>query len=416
MASGSSLNNVVNSLVRASMGASVSSTVTDEDLDRHVAELILKEAKTKAEKYAKEGIRAYLPQTGYSDSSVPKTNKRFLSSLVKNVNDHNKVVLQAQAEAAEQVKEARRHEEMKDRRRRAEEATDDRMRVQRLFSQGLRSPGDSWKDRSRRRDEGRSERRSRSPRRRDRDSRTPSPRRRSRSPRRRSRSPSRKHRSSRDERKSERRHRKRDRSLSEEDDRSSKRHSDRKRDSERSKRDDSDADVKRRSKKGKDRAGNDYHRKGDSSLTPEPVGPTPASSSSKRSTRSPSPTHVGSSDPATYSSKMDKYFSASYDPRLDVEQPSMNASGLLEGPQWEGWEGMLEVMRLRAQDKEEKKRREREDREKDKFDRKRAKEKGVSKLSSSIVPESTEEVGLMDMKYKKRGAVKEWDLAKETPT
>jgi hypothetical protein len=64
MESGSSLNNVVNSLVRASMGASVAPTVTDEDLDRHVAELILKEAKTKAEKYAKDGIRAYLPQPG----------------------------------------------------------------------------------------------------------------------------------------------------------------------------------------------------------------------------------------------------------------------------------------------------------------------------------------------------------------
>lgn len=44
------------------MGASVPNTVPDDDLDRHVAELILKEAKQKAEKYAKEGIRAYLPQ------------------------------------------------------------------------------------------------------------------------------------------------------------------------------------------------------------------------------------------------------------------------------------------------------------------------------------------------------------------
>ncbi|CAE6472860.1 unnamed protein product [Rhizoctonia solani] len=415
MASGSSLNNVVNSLVRASMGASVSPTVTDEDLDRHVAELILKEAKTKAEKYAKEGISAYLPQTGYADSSVPKTNKRFLSSLVKNVSDHNKVIIQAQAEAAEQVKEAKRHEEMRDRRRRAEEATDNRMRVQRLFSQGLRNSGESWRDRDRRRDEGRSERRSRSPRRRDRDSRkTPSPRRRSRSPRRRSRSPTRKHRSSRDERKSEHKHRKRDRSESAEDERSSKRRPDRKRDSECS-RDDSDGDSKRGPKeKGKDKVDSDYLQ-GGSSLTPEPVNTLPTS---RRSTRSPSPS-LFPSDPETYSSKMDKYFSPSYDPRLDVDQPSVNKTGLLEGAQWEGWEGMLELMRLRAQDKEEKKRREREDRQKDKFDRKRAKEKGLSSfsnLSSSAIPDSTDAVGLMDMKYKKRGAVKEWDLAKETPT
>ncbi|CAE6414387.1 unnamed protein product [Rhizoctonia solani] len=414
MASGSSLNNVVNSLVRASMGATVSPTVTDEDLDRHVAELILKEAKSKAEKYAKEGIRAYLPQSGYADSTAPKTNKRFLNNLVKNVSDHNKVIIQAQAEAAEQVKEERRQEEMKDRRRRAEEAVDDRMRVQRLFSQGLRSSGDSWKDRDRRRDEGRSDRRSRSPKRRDRDSRrSPSPRRRSRSPRRRSRSPSRKHRSTRDERKSDHKHRKRDRSLSDDDDRSTKRRSDRKRDSERSKHD-SDTDRKRsRKDKGKDKV--DEDRKGGSSLTPELSGPLPTTSS-RRSTRSPSPPYIGPSEDTTYSSKMDKYFAPSYDPRLDVEQPTMNKSGLLEGPQWDGWEGMLELMRLRAQDKEEKKRREREDREKDKFDRKRAKEKGVSNTTSTTVLEPTGEIGLMDMKYKKRGAVKEWDLAKETPT
>ena len=58
-----SLSSVVSGLVRAQMGASVSSTVTDEDLDRHVAELILKEAKKKAEQYGQQGVSAYLPQS-----------------------------------------------------------------------------------------------------------------------------------------------------------------------------------------------------------------------------------------------------------------------------------------------------------------------------------------------------------------
>ncbi len=58
----SSLSSVVSNLVRASMGTSIASNVTDDDLDRHIAELILKESKQKAERYAKEGIRAYLPQ------------------------------------------------------------------------------------------------------------------------------------------------------------------------------------------------------------------------------------------------------------------------------------------------------------------------------------------------------------------
>lgn len=45
------------------MGASVEPGVKDEDLDRYVAELILKEAKQAEERYkGKEGIKAYLPQ------------------------------------------------------------------------------------------------------------------------------------------------------------------------------------------------------------------------------------------------------------------------------------------------------------------------------------------------------------------
>lgn len=45
------------------MGSSVDTNVADEDLDRHVAELILKEAKQKEEKYlGRDGIRAYRPE------------------------------------------------------------------------------------------------------------------------------------------------------------------------------------------------------------------------------------------------------------------------------------------------------------------------------------------------------------------
>lgn len=60
----SSLSSVVSNLLRASMGSSVPKTVTDDDLDRHVAELILKDAKKKAERYGEHGIRAYLPNGG----------------------------------------------------------------------------------------------------------------------------------------------------------------------------------------------------------------------------------------------------------------------------------------------------------------------------------------------------------------
>ena len=58
----SSFSSVVSDLVRASMGSSIPDTVPDDELDRQVAELILKEAKQKAERYLQDGVRAYLPQ------------------------------------------------------------------------------------------------------------------------------------------------------------------------------------------------------------------------------------------------------------------------------------------------------------------------------------------------------------------
>lgn len=61
-ASTSGLSSVVSKLTRASFGASVSSDVKDSDLDRYVADLIMREAKSSEERYkGKEGIRAYLP-------------------------------------------------------------------------------------------------------------------------------------------------------------------------------------------------------------------------------------------------------------------------------------------------------------------------------------------------------------------
>ncbi|KAJ7170223.1 hypothetical protein C8R46DRAFT_896615 [Mycena filopes] len=119
----SSLSSVVSNLVRASMGTSVSSQVTNEELDKHVAELILKEAKKKAERFGQDGIRAYL-RSGVSDSNAPKTNKRFLSSIIRSTDDHNKTILQAQALAAQELKRERDELERRERRARAEEAVE----------------------------------------------------------------------------------------------------------------------------------------------------------------------------------------------------------------------------------------------------------------------------------------------------
>ncbi|PSS29790.1 hypothetical protein PHLCEN_2v2938 [Hermanssonia centrifuga] len=149
----SSLSSVVSNLVRASMGTSIANNVTDDDLDRHIAELILKEAKQKAERYAKEGIRAYLPQP---ESNVPKTNKRFLSSIIRNTDDHNKTILRAQAQAAQEARQERLEQEKQERKVRAEEAVDAE-RMRRLMGRGGTQWAHNW-DRSEKRNGKRRER------------------------------------------------------------------------------------------------------------------------------------------------------------------------------------------------------------------------------------------------------------------
>lgn len=103
---------------------------------------------------------------------------------------------------------------------------------------------------------------------------------------------------------------------------------------------------------------------------------------------------------------MDKYFEESYDPRLDIAPltaPSIPSTGLISDAEFAGWDAMLEVIRRRREDKEEKKRLERMGVGKD-----------SSKDSSKARPEGANEVtDIMSIEYKKRGAVREWDLGKE---
>jgi hypothetical protein len=56
------------------------------------------------------------------ESNVPKTNKRFLSSIIRNTDDHNKSILRAQALSAAELRIEREAQERAERRARAEEA------------------------------------------------------------------------------------------------------------------------------------------------------------------------------------------------------------------------------------------------------------------------------------------------------
>ena len=141
------------------------------------------------------------------------------------------------------------------------------------------------------------------------------------------------------------------------------------------------------------------------------------SSRTLRSSGSPSRSSVGPPSPPASSppplpplpSKMDKYFESSYDPRLDVAPlavPNVPKTGLIDDADFAGWDAMLEVIRQRREYKAEKKMLERWGIGKDK-------DKDKSKKSATSASWSEASSSVMDIQYKKRGAVREWDLGKE---
>ncbi|KAI5119707.1 hypothetical protein M0805_001422 [Coniferiporia weirii] len=486
--SSSSLSTVVSTLVRASMGSPVPETITDAELDRHVAELILKEAKQKAERYLQDGVRAYLPDTE-SDSNLPKANKRFLSAIIRSTDDHNKAILRAQAEAAQEVRAEREEQERRERRARAIEATE-AGRLQRLMGGSSRRREDTW-DRSRDNEHRRRSRDAtdrRGDRREDESSYHKKRRRHSRSPsreRRHSDSERHRRRMQRDDEdtkgSSSRKDRKRPRSRSPDDrDRSSSKHehsrrSDRHREdreatgsssskgkeverlppqppswegsalptskSENSSKtaDEEVPEVSKSSAKHHRRSRSPSRKTSPADLSsqfrsrkaayaspPPPASPTlseeedierlrprrhrrrasPKPSSSKAS-RKDKDAHSSSPKPTT--SKMDKYFDASYDPRFDIgplSVPTVPSAGLIDNAEFESWEAMLDIIRQRREDKAEQKRLERLGQLPDK-------DKGGKDRKPSEAWTMESGAGIMDIKYNKRGAVREWDMGKE---
>lgn len=137
-------------------------------------------------------------------------------------------------------------------------------------------------------------------------------------------------------------------------------------------------------------------------------------------------TSPGPSSPPQISSKMDKYFEESYDPRFDVGPlsiPAVPSTGLIDNAEYEGWDVMLELIKQRRADKTERKRLEKlgllepaksskkdkgKERDKDK-DKKRTEEMGKASGDRWALEGGS---GLMDIKYEKKGTVREWDMGK----
>lgn len=103
---------------------------------------------------------------------------------------------------------------------------------------------------------------------------------------------------------------------------------------------------------------------------------------------------------------MDKYFEDSYDPRLDVTSlsvPTVPKTGLINESEYEAWDAMLELLRQRREDKEEK----------------RKLEKLGFNMSDKKIPTSKPKKcsegadSIVEIEYKKKGSIREWDLGKE---
>ncbi|KAG8836344.1 hypothetical protein FRC17_005630 [Serendipita sp. 399] len=436
MANSSSLSNVVSSLVRAQMGASIPASTLDEELDRRVAELILKEARKKEATFNRTG--SYSPQI---PGNAAKTNKRFLSSIIKSTDEHNKAILKAQADAAYEVKQQREQEDRRERMKRAQEAVAARL-------------GRSESPWSAREDEGRHRRRrSTSRERRDRNADS------SRKDRKRSRgdhseaiddelqktkkqrreyyspggqSPSSSSRRRREDRDYHRdtethtSHRSRRRGVDQEEESHRRR---RRRDRSRSRSPSPRRTNHRRSRSPKaiDDQGSDSKssfkgKRHDDVQEPALEHQEPSVTTSKVKLKSQSK-HVEDdhdevvSDadseigpfPADhektlreYSSKMDKYFKSDYDPRLDVAPAA--SDGFIPPGAFDNWDWMLQVVRARREEKEERKRLE-------KLYKSDPLKKDSDKPASASRAADIEE--LMNMQYTKRGGTREWDEGKK---
>ncbi|GEM10881.1 hypothetical protein Rt10032_c12g4898 [Rhodotorula toruloides] len=378
-ASYGSLTDIVSSLTRAQVGAAAAS-VADDELDKHIAEMLLKEAKQKDRMWGERGTRAYYDPDKEKTAAIRKPNTRFLSAVIRNVDDHNAALRRADEAAARKREQEERQAAEQWRRERRGDRDDDRDRRRR----------DEDEEEERRRDDAEPERMNLF------NSGTNT-----------------------------------DRLVN------------------------TDGDlVRRRRIDGTTMGAAIASPKttgaiGDATLPDEmsvatgEVGRSKRSLTrrtrkhshrSKRHRRSPSAPLPHSPPPPVPSeplpSKMDRYFSENYDPRLDysLDDVTDRSTGLIAEAAFDTWDRMLDVVKARKEDKKEKELREKLERkaERDRIRKEREERKRRKRRHGSVGDSSSEEEevgpchnpksGLMAMQYANKGKTREWDLGKETPT
>jgi hypothetical protein len=122
-------------------------------------------------------------------------------------------------------------------------------------------------------------------------------------------------------------------------------------------------------------------------------------------------------------SKMDKYFSASYDPRLDVSVADLTdpKTGLIAEGNFDEWSMMLDVLEARKGDRKmreietEAERRKRKEEKRLKKDNKRRRGHSSSPEIGPL-PASMSSAGDGLTEYTKKGSVRPWDAGKMPPT
>ncbi|TPX49993.1 hypothetical protein SeMB42_g00544 [Synchytrium endobioticum] len=95
------LDGVVTSLVRAAIGGEA---LAEEDVDKYIAEMIMKEAQAKRKKFEEIGISAYTD----AERTTFKPNKRFMKAVIQQTDNHNKALQrQIRDDASKRLREMR---------------------------------------------------------------------------------------------------------------------------------------------------------------------------------------------------------------------------------------------------------------------------------------------------------------------
>ena len=121
---------------------------------------------------------------------------------------------------------------------------------------------------------------------------------------------------------------------------------------------------------------------------------------------------------------MDKYFAASYDPRFDVSLSDLtHSNGLIAPGAFEGWDGMLEVLKDRKEEKRRDKERRHEERERirkrrrgELVEEEDGEEGGLGQGGKAAQAAKRGDQGLMGVQYASKGTTREWDLGKVDST